>query len=109
MSSNGEASEVGSPWWETWVAALRPYAVLLHLFIDNAIGAREFEVLFLRLYKDDPTEWPSEVFRIIDAFFADVDSYCADDKLGERVHGIDAQELRARAEDTFAQLQEIAG
>lgn len=69
---------VASTWWDSWAAALQPYAILLRLFIDGVVEAPEFEVLFLRLYKNDPTNWPSNLFNILDTFFADVDEYCAD-------------------------------
>jgi Bacterial self-protective colicin-like immunity len=98
-----------SPWWESWVAELQPYAVLLRLLIDATVGAPEFEILFLRLYKNDGTDWPPDVFSVLDEFFADVDAYCADAALRVRVHGIGAEELRARAERTFARLESLAG
>jgi hypothetical protein len=100
---------VASQWWDSWVAALQPYAILLRLFIDGAIEAPEFEVLFLRLYKNDPTDWPADVFQILDAFFADVDEYCADAALRARVNGIDADELRARAVRAFERLKVLGG
>jgi hypothetical protein len=100
---------VASPWWESWVAALQPYAILLRLFIDGTVGAPELEVVFLHLYKNDPTDWPPDVFSVLDEFFADVDAYCADAALRARVQGIDAVELRARAERTFERLEALAG
>lgn len=96
-------------WWESWVAALRPYAVLLRLFMDATIDAPEFEILFLRLYKNDPVEWPPEVFGILDAFFADVDEFCSDAALRARAGGIDADQLRESAQRAFERLQLIAG
>ena len=100
---------MASPWWDSLVTALQPYAILLRLFIDGVIEAPEFEVLFLRLYKNDPTDWPAEVFNILDAFFADVDEYCADAALRARVSGIDAGELRARAVRAFERLEAQGG
>jgi hypothetical protein len=109
MLSREEASAVASPWWESWVAALRPYAILLRLFTDGVVGAPEFEVLFLHLYKNDPTDWPADVFNILDAFFADVDEYCADAALRARVSGIDAGDLRSRAVRTLERLKTTGG
>jgi Bacterial self-protective colicin-like immunity len=100
---------VASPWWDSWVAALQPYAILLSLFIDGVVEAPEFEVLFLRLYKNDPTDWPPDVFNALDGFFADVDEYCADPVLRQRVSGIDAVELRARAVQAFERLKMLGG
>jgi hypothetical protein len=50
------------------------------LFIDRVVEAPEFEVLFPSRYKSDSTDWPADVFDILDAFFADVDEYCADSR-----------------------------
>ncbi len=96
-------------WWSSWVPAVAPYAVLLRLFVEGSIGADELEILFLRLYKVDPTDWPSELFDVLDRFFADVDAYCGDDRLREEVHGLDAAGLRRRARDTFEELARLAG
>ena len=50
--------------------------MLLRLFLDGAINASELEVVFLRLFKDDTTDWPPDIFDVLDSFFADVDDYC---------------------------------
>lgn len=109
MLSREEASVVASQWWGSWISALQPYAILLRLFIDGVVEAPEFEVLFLRLYKSDQTAWPADMFDILDAFFADVDEYCADPALRARVNGLDAGELRARAGRAFERLKELGG
>jgi Bacterial self-protective colicin-like immunity len=109
MLSREEALAVASPWWDSWIPALQPYAILLRLFIDGVVEAPEFEVLFLRLYKSDRTDWPEDIFSILDAFFADVDEYCADAALRARVNGIDAGELRARAVRAFQRLKALGG
>ena len=100
---------MASAWWEPWIVALQPYAVLLRLFIDGAIDAPEFEILFLRLYKNDPADWPIELFDVLDAFFADVDEFCSDPVLGSQVAGTDADHLRERAQSAFERLQIVAG
>lgn len=98
-----------SPWWESWIPLLQPYAILLRLFVDGIVEAPEFEVLFLRLYKSDQADWPEYIFSILDALFADVDKYCADAALRAAVNGIDAGELRARAVRALADLKTMAG
>ena len=100
---------VGDRWWETWVAALQPYAVLLRLFLDGAINASELEVVFLRLFKDDTTDWPPEIFEVLDSFFADVDDYCGDADLRSKVKGLGEGDLLERAAQTFDRLRAIAG
>ncbi len=100
---------MAEPWWSSWVGPVAPYAVLLRLFVDGRLAADEFEVVFLRLYKLDPTAWPPNLFDVLDGFFADVDAYCADDALRTEVGGIDADELKQRAAHTLSRLRELAG
>jgi hypothetical protein len=69
--------------------------------------AGEFELVFLRLYKLDPTEWSREVFGILDSFFADVDEYCADEVVRAQVHGLDEETLRHRASETIEALRAL--
>lgn len=96
-------------WWDSWVPAVVPYAVLLRLLRDGRISAEEFEVVFLPLYKNDPTAWPPEIFDVLDGFFADVDDFCADPEVRGAVGGIGEQELRDRASAAFAHLEAVVG
>jgi hypothetical protein len=100
---------VAERWWSSWVAAVVPYAVLLRLLIDGRIGGEEFEVVFLLLYKRDTTEWPPEIFDVLDSFFADVDEFCGDPALRAEVGGIGERELRQRAAATLERLSALAG
>jgi hypothetical protein len=100
---------VAEPWWSSWVAAVAPYAVLLRLLIDSRVTGEEFEVVFLPLYKQDTTSWSPEIFDVLDSFFADVDSFCADPDLRAEVDGLDEAELRRRAEIAYQRLAELAG
>lgn len=96
-------------WWSSWVAPVVPYAVLLRLLIDGRISGEEFEVVFLPLYKRDTTDWPPEIFDVLDGFFADVDDFCADPVLRAEVGGIDEPELRERALTVFERLAALTG
>ena len=96
-------------WWSSWVAAVAPYAVLLELFNREAMSADEFELVFLKLYEVDPTDWPPDLFEILEGVFADVDEFCADPLLRERVGGLDAHALRRRCGAAFERLSELAG
>jgi hypothetical protein len=100
---------VAENWWSSWMPAVAPYAILLRLFIDGRMGADEFEVLFLRLYKLDPTDWSPELFEILDRFFADVDDFCGDDSIRQEVQGLDEATLRNRAGETIDALARIVG
>lgn len=88
---------------------MAPYAVLLRLFADGAMSADEFEVVFLRFYKADSTDWSPELFRVLDALFADVDDYCSDPSLRQRVGGLDEEALRAKCKLALAELGDLAG
>jgi hypothetical protein len=96
-------------WWSSWVPAVAPYAVLLRLFADGAMSADEFEVVFLRLYKADSTDWSPELFRVLDGLFADVDDYCSDPRLRQSVGGLDEEALRAKCTLALADLRNLAG
>lgn len=96
-------------WWSSWVSAVAPYAVLLRLFVDQLVSGEEFEVLFLPLYKQDPTQWPPDIFDVLDGLFADVDDFCSDERLRAEVGGIDQSELRRRAAAAFDRLSALAG
>lgn len=96
------------PWWASWIGPVVPYAVLLRQFLDGRITADEFQVVFFRLYKLDPTEWPPTLFDVLDRLFADVDDYCGDSELRAKVDAIDAEELRRRAQSAFHRLDELA-
>lgn len=99
---------VGSAWWDSWTKEVVPYAVLLRLFIDRACTADEFEVVFLRLYLDDGTDWPDDIFDILDGLFASVDDYCGDDALRAEVGGMDGEGLRLQAAKALDALRAIA-
>jgi Bacterial self-protective colicin-like immunity len=90
-------------------AALEPYGALLRMLVEGRIAAAEFEAVFLPLYKNDPTAWPPAVFDILDGVFADVDEFCADPALLAAGGGIDAAELRRRAEVAYARLLPTLG
>lgn len=97
------------PWWLSWDPTVAPYAVLLRLFVDDRISPDELEVVFLRLYKADPTAWSDPIFDVLDRFFAEVDDYCPDPALRDGVHDLDGDELRRRAQIALECLQSIDG
>jgi hypothetical protein len=82
--------------------------VLLRLLVDGRISGPEFEVVFLPLYKQDSTVWPSEFFDVLDSFFADVDRFCEDPLLRAQVDGIDESQLRELAAKTLERLSALA-
>ncbi len=98
---------VAENWWSSWPPATAPYALLLRLLVDRRLTGEEFEVVFLPLYKQDPTDWPADIFDTLDTFFADVDEFTPDPGLRAQVGGIDEQELRRRAADTLQRLSAL--
>jgi len=81
--------------------------LLLEVFMQERIDALEFEVIFLRLYKNDPEPWPPEVFEILESLFGAVDEYCSDPHLREEVGGLGNEDLRAAAVSALANLDRV--
>jgi hypothetical protein len=84
--------------------ALRPHRELIALFVSGAISADEFETRYLVQYKADSTEWPADVFGILDGLFFDVDDFVSDDALRSQAGGLDGAQLRVRAHDALRRL-----
>lgn len=89
--------------------SLRPYVELLGAFTEREITGEAFEVRFLTLYKNDPTDWPDEIFEILDSLFADVDEFVVDPALREQVGGLDEYRLRERATLTLRKIRALIG
>jgi hypothetical protein len=64
--------------------ALVPYRQHLNDFVSGMITADDIEPKYLRLFSDDPTPWPEDVFRTLEDFFFAVDDNVADDDLATR-------------------------
>lgn len=84
--------------WDTeqWAVDLVPYVVLLRAFVERRLSGLEFESLFLGLFKNDQMVRPEEIYEVLDALFADVDSFCSDPELRAEVGGLDEDQLRRR-------------
>lgn len=92
-----------------WIPRILPYVILLSAFTERRITAREFEQLYMAIFKNDPNEWESPVFGVLDSLFGDVDEYCSDPVLRAEVGGIDDEELRVSAEAALVRLGAIDG
>jgi Bacterial self-protective colicin-like immunity len=101
---------VVEPWWERekWSVDLVQYVILIRAFLENRLTGREFQLLYLSLFKSDSRHRPNEIFDILDALFADVDDYCYDDELRQRAGGIDESQLRERAGSAEKRLAVVA-
>jgi Bacterial self-protective colicin-like immunity len=75
-----------------WHVELAPYIILLRVFTRGQMLADEFEAIFLRMYTGDSTEWPDDLFAVLEEFFGAVDDYCDDESIRESTGGIGANE-----------------
>lgn len=87
--------------------ALAGYAELISRFVDGRISAQEFESSYLRMFKNEKTRFPVDVFDLLDGLFADVDEYVADPDLRNDAGGLDDEQLRTRARTAYDRLRSI--
>ncbi|MFN2563103.1 MAG: colicin immunity domain-containing protein [Jatrophihabitans sp.] len=81
-------------------AAIEPYRRLLEDFVEGQISADDFEGRYMRTYLSDDTIFANEVFDVVDAFFAEAESYVGDPELRARAYrAIGPDDLRQHAED----------
>lgn len=90
-----------------WIPRVLPYVILLSAFIERRITAKEFEQLYMAIFKNDPSKWEPPVFDVLDSLFGDVDEYCSDPVLRVEVGGMDDEELLVSAESALARLGAI--
>ncbi len=83
------------------------YQSLIRPFITGKMTAPEFEDAYLSTFKADATDFPRQVFDILEQLFGDVDEYVADQALREKAGGLDDDQLRQCAQRAFDQLQTI--
>jgi hypothetical protein len=88
--------------------ALSPYRQLLQDFISGDLTADEVDTEYTALYCNDPTDWPDDVFRVIDDFFLSAEGYVADDALRTEVEDLDAEELHTRAVASLQRLDALS-
>ncbi len=81
-----------------------PYIAMIQAFLDGQTSVDEFETTYLRAFKDDPTNWPENLYRILNEIFLDLDAYYPDPTIRDE-NGIDETELRARAGVALAALR----
>jgi hypothetical protein len=80
------------------------YKQLISRFADRKIPVEEFEAAYLTLFKHDHDQVPGPEFNILEELFFAVDDYVADPELREAVHGLDDEQLRARAREAYQRL-----
>lgn len=93
--------------WEAFAPALWPYVALFEAVLERRVTPQEFEVVFLTLYKNDPTSWPPSVFSALESVFGAVDEYCEDEALRADVHGLGEDDVLAEVERCLKRLREM--
>jgi self-protective colicin-like immunity protein len=101
---------VADAWWERekWAVDLVQYVILIRAFLEGRLTGQEFQMLYFAVFKSDSKRRPTEIFNILDGLFTEIDDYCSDDAVRQRVGGIDEQELRARTRNVEARLADVA-
>jgi predicted Ser/Thr protein kinase len=76
------------------------YQPMLEALVTGQLSADDFQTRYFEMYEDDPRPMSKEVFRIVDGFFADVDSYVDDPALRDPSRGdLGPDELKERARE----------
>jgi hypothetical protein len=73
-------------------SAIAPYLTLLEHFTNGAMSAQDFEAQFLKLFKNDTTDWSDVEYAALDELFGAVDAFCADPTLRDETD-LDEQQL----------------
>lgn len=80
------------------------YRELILRFATRQISAEEFEPSYLRLFKYDEDQVTSSEFNFLEKLFFAVDDYVADPELRQAVAGLDEEQLRNCARDTYNKI-----
>lgn len=80
------------------------YRDLIFRFVNRQISAEEFEPAYLKLFKHDKDQVSGPEFNTLEKLFFAVDDYVADPGLRQAVRGLDEEQLRERARDTYQRL-----
>lgn len=59
------------------------YIELITKFVNHTIDVKEFEVIYLDMFKKEQTEMSKDEYLILDSLFSDVDMFCPDSDLFE--------------------------
>ncbi|HEY0226016.1 MAG TPA: colicin immunity domain-containing protein [Mycobacterium sp.] len=80
------------------------YRDLIFKFVNRQISAEEFESAYLRLFKHDKDQVSGPEFNTLEKLFFAVDDYVADARLRQAVRGLDEEQLRDYAHNTYRSL-----
>lgn len=82
----------------------KKYRELISRFTNQQISVEEFETDYLRLFKHDEDQVACPEFDALEKLFFAVDDYVADPGLRQAVRGLDEDQLRDCARDTYRRL-----
>jgi len=85
---------------------LESYITMIESFVSGKINGDEFEKQYLEAFKNDNELQVGEEFMVLDALFADVDSYCGDPELIDPVD-LGEAELRESARAALDKLLKL--
>lgn len=84
------------------------YIMLIEDFLRNKISARQFEQIYLHMFKSDITFRTGKEFEILDKLFSDVDSFCDDPSLiTDSRFDIDESQLRVNVQKALLELKKL--
>lgn len=93
--------------WEAFAPPLWPYVALFHVVLQRRVTVQEFEVVFLAMYKNDPTSWTPSVFSVLESVFGAVDEFCENETLRAEVHGLATEDVLAEVKGGLERLCEL--
>ena len=88
--------------------SLSIYIQMIESFLKNEITATDFERRYLRLFKDDNTNWNQHEYEVLNQLFSDVDAFCADPSL-RNSKDLDERQLRNKCEIALNKLSVLNG
>lgn len=60
---------------------LEKYILLINNFVLGEITASQFEVSFLKMFKNEKSQLPKKNYQVLNDLFLDVEAYCNDPTL----------------------------
>ena len=84
------------------------YQDIINRFVSGRLGVSEFEMRYLRMFKEDSTLWPSAEYEILNGLFSAVDAYCENPDL-RQPFSLDEEQLRAEAQAALRALALLEG
>lgn len=85
------------------MSTIDKYILLITQFVSFEITPSEFEVSYLKMFKNESEMLPEKTYAVLNELFHDVDAYCSDPSLRDE-DDLDEHELLKRAEEALTRL-----